>query len=414
MNSVPTDTASPSDIRAGRWPFVATVVAVYIAMFAFPQPSLTPSGIIAVLAAGGVYLLLGFYGTELYARTGSPWALALFYAVEIPLAGLIVYWMVGFFLAGLIMLPLVSLSVHVLPRRWMLVVCGLIIGALGISYGLVGGLEAALLAGIGYLVAIIFVVSVTQMAVRERRARAEVERLAAELSEANLKLRDYAAQAEELAITRERARLAHEIHDTVGHILTALDVQLELLIRLPPDHTEQRQQAAEQARALIKEGVADVRRAVQALRPTALETFSLAEAVAALVAGFEQMTQIKTTWQVEGEVVPLPPRLAVPLYRTAQEALTNIRRHALTAQQVMVQLRYGPQTVALSVENTPPITPSLRLEGGERGEGGQGLRGLRQRAEALGGTFSAGPDEAGGFRVEMRLPRSDITANLGD
>jgi len=406
----PLGLASPSDIRAGRWPFVATVVAVYIAMFAFPQPSLTPSGIIAVLAAGGVYLLVGFYGTELYARTGSPWALALFYAVEIPLARLIVYWMVGFFLAGLIMLPLVSLSVHVLPRRWMLVVCGLIIGTLGISYGLVGGLEAALLAGIGYLVAIIFVVSVTQMAVRERRARAEVERLAAELAAANLKLRDYAAQAEELAITRERARLAHEIHDTVGHILTALDVQLELLVRLPPGRTEQRQQAAEQARALIKEGVADVRRAVQALRPAVLETFSLAEAVAALVAGFEQMTQIKTTWQVEGEVVPLPPRLAVPLYRAAQEALTNVRRHAPTAQQVTVRLRYGPQAVALSVENTPP-TLWVSSPPAEGTEGGHGLRGLRQRAEALGGTFSAGPDEAGGFRVEMRLPRSDMTTN---
>ena len=430
------DLASPSDIRAGRWSFIATVVAVYIAMFAFPQPSLTPSGIIALLAAGGVYLLVGICGAEFYARTGSPWALAVFYAVEIPLAGLIVYWMVGFFLAGLIMLPLASLSVHVLPRRWMLAVCALLLVALGASYGLRGGQEAALPATIGYLVAIVFVVSVTQMAVRERRARAEVERLAAQLAEANLKLRDYAAQAEELAITHERARLAHEIHDTVGHILTALDVQLELLVRLPPGRTEQRQQAAEQARALIKEGVADVRRAVQALRPAALETFSLAEAVAALVAGFEQMTQIKTTWQVEGEVVPLSPRLAVPLYRAAQEALTNVRRHAPTAQQMTVRLRYGPEAVALSAENAPPITsppgPVLSeaegLRGTEEGqppppappptlgegsasppklggaEVGHGLRGLRQRAEALGGSFHAGPDGAGGFRLEMNLP----------
>ena len=403
---------SEFDVRAGRKSFVVTVAAVYVAMFAFPRPSpFTPSEIIAVLVAGGVYLLVGFYGTELYARTGSTWALALFYAVEIPLAGLIAYWMTAFFLSGLIMLPLASLSVHTLPRRWMLVVCGLIIGTLGISYGLVGGLEAALLAGIGYLVAIVFVVSVTQMAVRERRARAEVERLAAELAEANLKLRKYAAQAEELAITRERARLAHEIHDTVGHILTALDVQLELLIRLPLDRTEQRQQAAEQARILVKEGVTDMRRAVQALRPAALESFSLPEAIAALVAGFEQMAQIETSWQVEGEVVPLPPRLAVPLYRAAQEALTNIRRHAPTAQQVTVRLCYGPEVVALSVENGPPRSPPPAAvvsspSASEEGRQGYGLRGLRDRAEVLGGAFSAGPDEEGGFRVEMKLPLS--------
>ncbi len=411
MNKVtPTDTVSPPDIRAGRKSFVATVVAVYVATFAFPQHPFTPSEIVALLTAGGVYLLVGIYGFEFYARTGSPFVLAVFYAVEIPLAGLIVYWTAGFFLAGLIMLPLAGLSVQVLPRRWMLAVCALLIVALGASYGLRGGWEAALLAGIGYLAAIVFVVFVTQVAVRERQARAEVERLAAELEAANRKLREYAAQAEELAVTRERARLAHEIHDTVGHTLTALDVQLELLVRLPSDQTEQRQQTAEQARALVKAGLADVRRAVQALRPAALETFSLPEAIAGLVADFEQITQIRTVWQVEGEVAPLPPRLAVPLYRAAQEALTNVRRHALTAQQVTLQLHYGPEAVTLSVENAPPALraspPKLGGTGG--GQGGYGLRGLRERAEALGGEFRAGPDEAGGFRVEMSLPMPQI------
>lgn len=398
---------SHPDIRAGRRTFIATVVAVYIATLAFPQHPLTPSELVALLAAGGVYLLAGFYGIEFYGRTGSPFALVMLYAVGIPLAGLIVYWTAGFFLAGLIMLPLASLSVQVLPRRWMLIVCTLLVATLATSYGLRGGYEAALLAGIGYLVATVFVVSATQMAVRERRARAEVERLAAKLAAANRKLRAYAAQVEELAMTRERARLAHEIHDTVGHTLTALDVQLELLARLPLDQTEARQQVVERARMLVKKGLADMRRAVQALRPAALETFSLSEAIAGLVADFEQTTRIKATWRIEGEAVPLPPRLAVPLYRAAQEALTNVRRHAPAAQQVTLQLHYGPEAVTLSVENDGvPVSPSPPSSG--EIEGGYGLRGMRERAEALGGTFSAGPDEAGGFRVEMRLPRSQI------
>lgn len=402
MNGVAlTDISSRADIRAGRKSFVATVVAVYVAAFAFPQHPFTLPEIAGLIAAGGVYLLVGIYGTEFHARTGSPFALALLYAVEIPLAGLIVYWTAGFFLAGLIILPLTSLGVQVLPRHWMMAMCALLIIVLGVSYGLHGGWEAALLAGIGYLTGIVSVVFVTQVSVHEREARAEVERMVAELAVANRKLREYAAQAEELAITRERARLAHEIHDTVGHTLTALDVQLELLARLPPGQTEQRRRIAEQSRALVKEGLADVRRAVQALRPAALETFSLPEAIAGLVADFEQTAHVHTVWQVEGEVVPLPSRLAAPLYRAAQEALTNVRRHAPDAQQVTVQLRYAPQAVTLSVENDGvPSTPAPAM--GERG--GHGLRGLRERAEVLGGALSAGPDKVGGFRLEMRLP----------
>jgi signal transduction histidine kinase len=396
--------ASHRDIRAGRKTFVATVVVVYVTAFAFPQHPFTPAEIVGLIAAGGLYLLVGIYFAEHYARTSSPLVLAVFYAVEIPLAGLIVYWMAGFFLAGLIMLPLAGLSVQVLPRRWVLIVCALLVTALVTSYGLRGGREAVLLAGIGYLTAIMFVVSITQVAMRERRARAEVERLAAELSKANRKLSEYALHAEELAITRERARLAHEIHDSVGHTLTALDVQLELLTRLPPSRSEQRRQATEQARALVKRGLTDVRRAVQALRPSALETFSLPEAVAALVADFERTTQTRAVWQVEGEITPLPSRLAVSLYRAAQEALTNVRRHAPSAQQVKIRLRYRPETVVLSVENdgfalTLGLSPTGRSEGG-----GYGLHGLRDRAELLGGAFSAGPDTDGSFRLEMSLP----------
>ncbi|HEY67963.1 MAG TPA: sensor histidine kinase [Thermoflexia bacterium] len=402
MDSVPASTPSHPDIRLGRKSFVVTVLAVYLAMFVFSGHSFTTLQMTRLLVAGGVYLLVGLYGAELYARLGSSLILALLYAIEIPLAGLIVYWTIEFFLAGLIMLPLASLSVQVLPRRWMLIICAVLIIALAASYGLHGGLEAALLAGIGYLAAIVFVVFITQMAMREWKARAEAERLAVELAAANRKLREYAAQAEMLAVTQERARLAHEIHDTLGHTLTALDVQLELLIRLPPSQTEQRQQAAEEARALVREGLTDMRRAVQALRPAALETFSLPEAIAGLVADFEQATHIHTAWQVKGEVAPLPLCLALPLYRAAQEALTNIRRHATEAQQVTVQLRYDPEEVVLSVENDgvpPSPAPVVEREGG-----GHGLRGLRERAEALGGEFSARPDETGGFRLEMRLP----------
>jgi len=403
MNRVPADAASRRDIRTGRKTFVATVVAVYLAMFAFLWPSLSLAEMVGLSIVGGAYLLVGLYGAEFFIRTGSAIALVAFYAFEIPLAGLIVYWTAGFFLAGLIILPLAGLAVQVLPRRWIWAVCVLLVVALSTAYGLGGGLEAALLAGIGYLAAIVFVVSATQVAVREREARAEVERLADELQEANRKLQAYAAQAEELAVARERARLAHEIHDTVGHTLTALDVQLELLARSLPGQTERWREIAMQARSLAKEGLADMRRAVAALRPLALESFSLPVAIDGLVTHFTHATGIRTEWRVEGEQRNLALRTALPLYRAVQEALTNIQRHAASTPQVTIQLRYEPDAVTLTVVNARSTQGDDHVSEEVR-NGGHGLAGLRERAAMLGGRFEVGPDEADGFRLEMSLP----------
>ncbi|RME42610.1 MAG: hypothetical protein D6791_17325, partial [Chloroflexi bacterium] len=218
----------------------------------------------------------------------------------------------------MILLPLASLGVQILSRRQAWAVDALIMLTLVSVYGWLGGWQVALQVGAGYLAALLFVVYITQVAVRERLARAEVQRLADELQVANRKLLAYADQAEELAITRERVRLAHELHDTVGHTLTALDVQLALLFALPPGETVQRRQAAQNARELVKDGLADMRRAVAALRPAALETFSLPVAVEGLVMQFAHITGVTPQQRIEGDERSLDPRLALPLYRTVQ------------------------------------------------------------------------------------------------
>ena len=212
---------------------------------------------------------------------------------------------------------------------------------------------------------------------------------------------DYINRVEALAVARERARIAREFHDTLGHTLTALDVQMELVARLPAEQIEDIQQAARQARALVKEGLADIRRAIQALQPAALENFSVAEAIHSLVMAFERSTQITTRWQVKGKATPLPTELALPLYRITQEALTNVRRH-VNASCVTVTLAFAPDSVTLVVEDN-----GVAEDTGARHpatNGGFGLHGIRSRVEELHGTFYAGPEPAGGFRVETKLP----------
>jgi signal transduction histidine kinase len=364
------------------------------------------------LALAGVYIVSGLFGMMQRISRGGTTALlpvfllgnGLILAIALTLWGRTLLYFCLFMLNGY------GALVHYTGRRrWALVFAGGMVAFAWVIYALLRGWPAAGPAWLGDLPWYALTFALAEIVARQREHREQVEALAAELARANRQLQDYAAQTEELAIIRERARLAHELHDTVGHTLTALDVQLELLARLPSDQAEQRQQAAGRARTLVKDGLADVRRAVQALRPAALETFSLPEAIAALAAGFEQAAPIQTTWQVIGEARPLSPRLALPLYRAAQEALTNIRRHAPAAQHVTVSLRYEPGVVSLCVTNdgvapTPPPGPLPSPEFGG-GEGvGYGLRGLRERAEALGGAFSAGPDGAGGFQVEMTVP----------
>ncbi|NOZ49179.1 MAG: sensor histidine kinase [Chloroflexi bacterium] len=391
------------DIAAGQKTFIATVLAVYIALCIFLRHQLTPTDWLILLVLGGAYVLVCVAGIAHFARTNSSSLLLPTFLLALLLAGTIVYWAAGFFLAGLILLPLASLGIQIFSQRQALVVDALIILTLVLAYGLRGGWEAALMVGVGYLAALFFVVFMTQTALRERQARAEMERLADELREANCKLQAFVDQAEELAITRERARLAHELHDTVGHTLTALDVQMALLAALPPGQTEQRRQAAEHARTLVKEGLADMRRAVAALRPAALETFSLPVAIDGLVTQFEHNTGIAISWQTTGQAAELTPRLALPLYRAVQEALTNVQRHAPSTSQVVIRLDYETDVIRIRVINALPEEPQ-RSE--PTRNGGHGLAGLRERAEMLGGRFEAGPDGKGGFRVMMELPRA--------
>jgi signal transduction histidine kinase len=207
---------------------------------------------------------------------------------------------------------------------------------------------------------------------------------------------EYMNRIEALAIARERARIAREFHDTLGHTLTALDVQIELIARLPQERREEIQNAAQQARILVKEGLVDVRRSIQALQPAALESFSIVQAIQGLISDFERTANITVTWRVEGKTGPLPPELALPLYRAAQEALTNVRRHT-KATTVMLNLRFNPNSVVFIAKNDGVESYDVAF--------GFGLRGLHERTRELHGEFYAGLERSGHFCIQVELPR---------
>ncbi|MCX4688078.1 histidine kinase [Kitasatospora purpeofusca] len=202
-----------------------------------------------------------------------------------------------------------------------------------------------------------------------------------------------AAEAESAALA-ERARIAREIHDVLAHSLSAQLVHLEAA-RLMLDAGTDREQVRERvvaARRMAQDGLAETRQALSALRG---EFTPVGDYLVELT-GRE-----RAEFRVAGMPRPLAAEAGLAVRRTAQEALTNVRKHAPGAR-CTVELRYLPEEVELEVRDEAAGRADVPGGLAESG-GGYGLLGMRERAELLGGSLLAGPHE-GGWRVLLRVP----------
>ena len=201
------------------------------------------------------------------------------------------------------------------------------------------------------------------------------------------------AERDRAAALAERNRLGREIHDVLAHSLGALSVQLEVVDALLDGRDKEKaHQLVQQARRMAVQGLEETRQAVHALRDEPVE---LAEQLAALAE--HEGAELEVT----GAPRPLRPEVGHALYRAAQEALTNARKHAPGAR-VNVALSFAREATELVVSNGPPAgdpTPSTLSTTG----GGFGLSGMRERVELLGGAVSARPSESG-WTVQVAVP----------
>ena len=232
-------------------------------------------------------------------------------------------------------------------------------------------------------------------------ARAALEGSNAQLAAANTCLQEYSAQAEELSAIRERNRIAREIHDTLGHALTLLAVQLETTTQHEARGDSRLHEDLLEARRVAKVCLTEVRHSVEALRPDDTSAGSLQDQLRGLVAACESTSRETTiTLDLEEARHPLYPELCLTLYRCAQEALTNMRKYA-QATKVLIRLSTNNEQVELTVLDNGQGCPS----GNESRTPGFGLQGMRERVALLGGTLQAGPEPEHGWRVEVVIPR---------
>jgi signal transduction histidine kinase len=241
----------------------------------------------------------------------------------------------------------------------------------------------------------IFIVAFTQMAVSEEKARAEVEQLVNELEGANERLREYALQIEALAITKERNRLAREIHDGLGHYLTTIYMQVQAARAVMKGDQHKAQEALGTAQNLTQEALVDVRRSVAALRDMPNDSLGLHEEIEKMLRSAEG-SGMTSEIKVLGAPRTLTPQALLTVYRAVQEGINNTCKHA-HATQLSVVIDYTQSKQVKLILQDDGV-------GAEHLEGGFGLLGMRERVQLLKGDMKVNTRPNDGFRLEISLP----------
>jgi signal transduction histidine kinase len=284
------------------------------------------------------------------------------------------------------------------PQRtgalWIILFILITAGALSYFVGISEGLPQLPLYVGGYTFFGIF----ANAMMRADAAQHESQALLAELQEAHRQLQAYAEQVEEMAVVEERNRLAREMHDTLGHRLTVASVQLEGAQRLVPSDPERASNMVGTVRDQVREALGELRHTVATLRAPVEADLRLRSALRRLTADFKDATALTMHQILPEDMPPLPVAHRQALYRAAQEALTNIQRHA-NANQVWLVLTVSEGTASLLVSDDGVGFPPDAAAGA-----GFGLRGLRERAAQLDGELYLEPRAGGGAQLSFRLP----------
>jgi NarL family two-component system sensor histidine kinase YdfH len=252
-------------------------------------------------------------------------------------------------------------------------------------------------------IALAFVVVYVVLFMRQTQARERAQDLLQELETAHRQLQAYADRVEELSISQERQRMAQELHDTLAQGLAGLILQLDaadshLEDGNAPKAQETVQRAMERARMTLREA----RRAIQALRPAALEQSSLVDALGREVDEFAATTGMRAIFQINSGSPDVPSGAAQDILRIVQESLTNVARHA-GAEHVVVRLEARDDRLRVVVEDDGcGFDPDQVAEQ----PGSFGLRGLKERAAHLGGELEvrSAPGRGTTVTLEMEIP----------
>jgi signal transduction histidine kinase len=215
-------------------------------------------------------------------------------------------------------------------------------------------------------------------------------------------LGQYANTLERLATSRERNRLARELHDTLAHTLSGVAVNLEAIkIMLFPGQTEV-SSMVDHSLSATRMGLEETRRALQDLRAQPLEDLGLELALRNLVQALADRAAIETEVDISPNLPALPPEVEQSIYRIAQEALENVAQHA-SAQHASLGLKTNGKMIELTVADDGGGFDPKSVSG----DGRFGIKGMQERAAVVGGSLSVGSRSKRGTIVRFTWERLD-------
>ncbi len=222
---------------------------------------------------------------------------------------------------------------------------------------------------------------------------ARIMRLNEELTEANIMLEDYSKKSAEMAQTQERNRLAREIHDTIGHVLTGIVTGLEACLLILDVKPELARTQIEAIQETARQGMKDVRSSVRALRPDALLRLQFNEAIEKMIDDMCRSTGILFEYICEDSLSNLAADEEDVIYRILQESITNSVRHGHPTR-INIRIERHDKQILIRIEDNGVGCKELHR--------GFGLTHMQERLNMLGGSMTV--DGSGGFIVKATIP----------
>lgn len=249
---------------------------------------------------------------------------------------------------------------------------------------------------------IIFEVLVGGLIRKLLQARIKVDEQYSKLNESHNALKDahgqlhiYAKEVETLTAIRERNRIARDIHDTVGHNMTALLVQLQLTQELFKQGSPQAAQTLQTCTELARNSLQELRLSVRTLKEEDAEDYTLISVIRTILEDFAKATGVEVSFRLKGDPMVIPVSLHPTIARVVQESLTNAKRHG-RAQACEVEFICNEQKAVISICDNG--------KGTEKVAPGFGLINMKERVEEHGGNVTFASKEGHGFQIQADFP----------
>jgi len=238
----------------------------------------------------------------------------------------------------------------------------------------------------------VFILVIINFALYYKEEEERKDRLYQELLDTHKKLKEYTYKVEELTAVEERNRIARDIHDTLGHSMTAIIMEMEIIDRILDKDLNEAKTLLAKTKKSAREGLVKIREVVETLKPDDRISQGI-ESIKELIEDFSRRTGVEIELQVVGNLLRTSPPINATLYRAIQESITNAVRHG-KATIIDIKIEFQKEKMEFYIHNNG-LCPKEIIEG-------YGIKGMKERIEALNGKVEFEGNES--FTIKGFLP----------